>query len=541
MMAQRSSRPGARRRLIVIFTVLVLALCLPSVAWAHPLGNFTINQYAGLQVSRAGITIEYIMDMAEIPAFQEMTSFDLNVNGHPDLARASVYSSDKCASLEPDLKLGLDGRIADLKMKSSAVEFPPGAGGLATLRLTCTFQAESTSVQDDVHVTFTNNAYSERLGWNEIVVQADGISLRGDFATTSLSDHLTNYPQDLLSSPLDQRQITFDITAVGAPAEALLSATNRNVPVPGTVREDAFTRLIQLEELTLSTVLIALLISFIWGAMHAMTPGHGKTIVGAYLVGSRGTPKHALYLGLTTTVTHTLGVFTLGLVTLFAAQFIVPEILYPWMSFLSGLLVIGIGANLFVSRYRSSGMSKFTRPSPVTLSHQPVAEHVPANGQLHRHNYVLHASHSHPHPHPHDHPHSDDHHHHHDHDHGGHSHLPPGADGAPVTWRSLLLLGISGGIIPCPSALVVMLGAIALNRIGFGLILVLAFSFGLAGALTAVGLAFIYAGRLFERVPAKGRIVRILPVLSAFFITLIGLAITLRALQEAGVLRLGLV
>jgi ABC-type nickel/cobalt efflux system permease component RcnA len=162
----------------------------------------------------------------------------------------------------------------------------------------------------------------------------------------------------------------------------------------------------------------------------------------------------------------------------------------------------------------------------LPLSIQPIPEHVHADGSTHRHGYLLQNAHEH----PHDHPHSAGH------DHGDHSHLPPGADGSPVTWRSLLFLGISGGLLPCPSALVVLLGAIALNRVGLGLVLVLAFSLGLAGALTGIGLLFIYAGRLFERIPAQGRIVRALPVLSALFVLLIGLVISVRALQEIGII-----
>jgi ABC-type nickel/cobalt efflux system permease component RcnA len=365
--------------------------------------------------------------------------------------------------------------------------------------------------------------------------------LRGEFATTSPSDRLTNFPQDLLSSPPNQRQVEFDITSTAAPKNVPFTGGDDNLAVPGSIRQDAFTRLIQLEQINLFTLLIALVVSLVWGALHALTPGHGKTIVGAYLVGTRGTPIHALYLGLATTITHTLGVFALGLVTLFAAQLIVPERLYPWMSLLSGLFVLGIGASLLVERYRSSGLinpfqklwSLFTKTSPAILPASPAIEHIQKGDRNHSHGFSLHSAHSHPHPHLGSHSHGG---HHHDHDHDGHSHLPPGADGAPVTWRSLLLLGISGGIIPCPSALVVMLAAIALNRIGFGLALVLAFSLGLAAALTAIGLVFIYAGRLFERVPARGKVMRLLPVLSALFITLIGLAITLRALKEAGIL-----
>jgi ABC-type nickel/cobalt efflux system permease component RcnA len=299
-------------------------------------------------------------------------------------------------------------------------------------------------------------------------------------------------------------------------------------------RSDEFTQLITLQNLTLPTILFALLISFIWGAMHAMTPGHGKTIVGAYLVGSRGTAKQALYLGLTTTITHTLGVFIFGLITLFAAHFIVPEKLFPWMSFLSGLFVVGIGGNILISRFKSSGMRmplSAVKADLVPSTRLPWVIHqlsgrAPADNDANQHRYIFAASHDHEHFHSLE----------HIHDHGGptHSHLPPKAGGEPVTWRNLLALGVSGGILPCPSALVVLLASIALNRIGFGMILVLAFSIGLAGALTLFGLLFIYAGRFFERLPLQGKLVRIIPVFSALFIIVIGLYITTRALFDIG-------
>jgi ABC-type nickel/cobalt efflux system permease component RcnA len=306
-------------------------------------------------------------------------------------------------------------------------------------------------------------------------------------------------------------------------------------------RNDAFTRLILLEDLTFPSLLLALAASFLWGAMHAMTPGHGKTIVGAYLVGSRGTLKHALYLGLTTTVTHTLGVFALGLVTLFAAQYVLPETLYPWMSLLSGLFVVGIGVNLFVSRLKSSGMAPPRLESKVKKpALSPAFQHSRVEGSGHLHRYIWNAArehlhvhdHDHPHVHRHDHEHEHDRaEHHHDHAQADHSHIPP----EQITWRSLLALGVSGGLIPCPSALVVLLGAIALNKIGFGLILVLAFSLGLAATLTVIGMLFIYAGRLFQRFPSQGKVIRFLPVLSALFVSVIGAAIIWKALGEIGI------
>ena len=532
------------RRAITILTALWVSLALPTAAFAHPLGNFTINHFAGLHVTREEITVDYVLDMAEIPAFQEIAVFDANGNGQPDSAEATSYHSAKCESLRSDLDLRVNNQSMPLTLTSSNIEFPAGAGGLRTLRLTCTFDVPL--AEESTSISFTDNAYSERLGWREIVVTGEKVGLQGQFASTSLSQRLTVYPDDMLSSPLDQREIAFVVDLMSG--SGVSPAAAQQASPLSTTREDAFTQLITLENLTLPTILLALGISFVWGAAHAMTPGHGKTIVGAYLVGSRGTIKHALYLGLTTTVTHTLGVFALGLITLFASQYIVPETLYPWMSLLSGLFVVGIGLNLFLQRIKTFDLRGWPgRLKPGLPDLQPAYSSALQNAKTeqpaHRHRYVLSTqkhTHSDGHVHLHDHPHTTDHSHHehehddHDHSHVGHSHshTPP----QEITWRSLLALGISGGLIPCPSALVVMLGAIALNRIGFGLILVLVFSLGLAGALTAIGMLFIYARRLFERSPSQARVLQFLPVLSALFVSAIGAAISIKALAEIGLI-----
>ena len=538
------------RRLVASTTVLWLSLALPTIAFAHPLGNFTINQYVGLNISREIIHMDYVVDMAEIPAFQEIAALDSNGNGQPDSSEYAGYPADKCASLLPALNLVLNNRPLTFTLTSSSVEFPAGVGGLLTVRLTCAFQTSVALTQGNSSLSFSNDAFPDRIGWNEIVVHANGVSLHGDFATTSPSYRLTNYPTDLLTSPLDQRETEIGITAVVSAAQnetVIPSVQNASVLKD---RNDAFTSLILMDEITFPALLLALAISFIWGAMHALTPGHGKTIVGAYLVGSRGTPKHALYLGLTTTVTHTLGVFIFGLITLFAAQYILPETLFPWMTLLSGLFVVGIGLNLFIERFRASGVGSWlarlkSNHVKSAQTYSPL-QHTHATAMHASHKYVLtlpqerHHSHyfdDHPHrdeihAHTHDH-HHHDHQHHHGHGHSEHSHLPPEPE--TVTWRSLLGLGISGGLLPCPSALVVLLGAIALNRIGLGLVLVLAFSLGLAGALTVIGLAFLYAGKFLERFPSQGKLLNILPAFSALFISLIGLGIVVKALSEVGI------
>jgi ABC-type nickel/cobalt efflux system permease component RcnA len=218
-----------------------------------------------------------------------------------------------------------------------------------------------------------------------------------------------------------------------------------------------------------------------WGAAHALSPGHGKTIVTAYLVGRRGTPRDAAVLGLIVTVTHTIGVFALGLVTLALSQWIVPETLYPWLNAIAGVSVVAIGAAVLRARLRD-------------WLHE----------RAHRCGHA---------------------HHHHGHD---HSHAPEPGTG----FRGLLAVGISGGALPCPSALVVLLAAISLHRVAFGLVLIVAFSLGLALTITGIGLAAVLARSAFARRSFDGLALRLLPAVSAVVIVVAGVAMTVHALPK---------
>jgi ABC-type nickel/cobalt efflux system permease component RcnA len=308
--------------------------------------------------------------------------------------------------------------------------------------------------------------------------------------------------------------------------------STRTARMPG---QDDLLHMLRTGDLSASFIAGTLLAAMIWGAGHALTPGHGKAIVGAYLIGSRSTPWHAVYLGLTVTLTHTFGVLALGLVALFASRYVLPEQLYPWLGAVSGLIVVGMG--LFMLRQRLHPLIM------RYLAHRH-------DHHDHGHDHLHTTGHSHEHPHPHDdglqghthHHHDHDHHGHnhlhingHSHDHGhGHSHLPPGADGSPVTWRSLLLLGVSGGLLPCPSALVLLLAAVSMNRAAFGMALVVAFSVGLAAVLTVVGLLFVKGSRIVRRVPRLTAWGGYLPVASALVITVLGVVLTAGAAMSLG-------
>lgn len=279
------------------------------------------------------------------------------------------------------------------------------------------------------------------------------------------------------------------------------------------------------------SLLLAVAGAFAWGCVHAMSPGHGKTIVGAYLVGSRATPLHALFLAATTTITHTAGVFAVGGITLFASNLIDSEKLDPWLSLISGLLVAFIGLNLLLERsktrlvVRTEFLKKiktkifnnnwFLRTKLLTTNREEPVNLLNRGSWEREFKPVK----------------SDISHHYHAHGDGRiHSHLPPGADGSPITWKSLLALGISGGLLPCPSALVMLLSASALGNVGLGMTLVVAFSLGLALVLSAIGLILVYAKRNFDKLPKQITAVKFLPAISAMFVMFLGLGITGQAM-----------
>jgi nickel/cobalt transporter (NicO) family protein len=278
-------------------------------------------------------------------------------------------------------------------------------------------------------------------------------------------------------------------------------------------------RLLHQGQLGWATIAIGLVVAFGLGAIHALSPGHGKTIVAAYLVGTRGTPAHAVFLGAMVTFTHTISVFLLGFLTLFLSRFVLPEKIYPVLGAISGVSIMWIGAILLQQRLRAV---------------QGKVAHAHAHGHEHTHEHEHH-HHDHDHVHPHE------HHHHgpltHDHlshDHGDghvHSHMPD-----EVGLGSLIALGASGGLVPCPSALVVLLSAIALGRVGLGLILLVAFSLGLAGVLMAIGLIVLYAKHLLPESQKRAAhpAFRLIPVFSAAVIVCIGIVMTAASL---GVIR----
>ena len=459
------------KRLLLALAVLVV-LAAPVAATAHPLGNFTINRYTELDLQGDRLFAVYVLDLAEIPTFQARESG--GVNGASAARRIAAH-----------LHLTIDGRPAVLRPVRHELAFPPGQGGLDTTRLEILLAGPK--LRGDAAVAFRDDNYVDRIGWREVVVRAaDGARVvRASAPATSISERLLAYPKSLLQSPLEVSAATAVVdagTVAGAPPALISPKLLAGRVGVRAVADSGFARLIARSSLGGWFLPLALAIAFFWGAAHALSPGHGKSIITAYLVGSRGTARHAFVLGATVTVTHTIGVFALGLVTLSLSQLILPEELYPWLNLVSALLVVGVGVSVLRWRLREW-------------------RHARAHEHGHHHD-----------------------HHHHDHDHHDHDHA--------LSTRRLLGIGISGGIIPCPTALVVLLAAISLHRIGYGLVLIVAFSLGLAATMTGLGLLAVGAKRVFGRVDLGGQTIRLLPAVSALVVLGLGLAMTVRALPH---------
>ena len=539
----------SHRRLPEIVLFLPALLLTPAACFAHPMGNFSVNHYAKIKISAGSVEIRYLIDMAEIPTFQETRQFDLVPSAEDP--KVSRYLESQAQLLKAGISLESDGQSFRLDTISHQVVFADGAGGLPTMKIELVFRGRL-DVTAGVHkLSYSDNNFPGRAGWKEIVVLDDGVAIVESSApATDRSNELTNYSSDLLNSPPQQlsalvlfgASLSKSESIRTSPDRTIASGTNdthrrapqrqspssvalassdlnkavsnpRNavaitVPLPLAARaqntpRSRFTELISTQgKLSFWVLLSAALIAAGLGALHALEPGHGKTIVAAYLVGSRGTARHAVLLGIVVTAAHTAGVYLLGAVTLYASRYVVPEQLYPWLGAISGLSVAGLGIFIFLRHWTGE-----------------TGEHAHSPGERHSHWFLSifkQAALNRPTP----------------------TEVTNGAavytGSKPVeralSLRELCMLGITGGIVPCPAALVVLLSAFSLHRIGFGLFLITSFSLGLAIVLVAVGLTMVYAKRVMStRVRAGDTAIRYLPFLSSTFMVVLGVGITASA------------
>ena len=478
-----SARRWAGAALVVGFVMMVA-----QPASAHPLGNFTINRFAALELSVERVTIRYALDMAEIPTFQERDRLDPNGDGRTTPDELDAYAKSAALVLRDGLSVTSGGDPVALSVDGAVARLREGQGGLDVLRLDAVFSSSLPSAAERVEYRDAN--YARRLGWKEIIARATGDQgiASSTVPTASISDGLRSYPKDMLSSPPDARSAVIALQPGAGQSNGSGEAGSSGEGSGGGLTA-RFTSLIG-RDLSPPFFLFALLVAMGAGALHALGPGHGKSIMAAYLVGTEGRMRHAVAVGIAVSLMHTTSVVVLGLVVLGASRLFTPEAVFPWLSLASGVVVLALGAYLLRARLA-------TRRAALEHSHD------------------------------HDHDHAHDHDHSHGHGHS-HSHAPAVS---PTSWRGLGVIALSGGLLPSPSALVVLLGAVALHRVAFGVVLVAAFSVGLAGALTIVGALVIKARAVATR--HFGRRVTVqLPVFSAAAIFAIGAFLTAGAVTR---------
>jgi ABC-type nickel/cobalt efflux system permease component RcnA len=536
------------------------------------MGNFTISHYAKFQVGGKGVDLTYVLDLAELPTTNLLQQWGLDRNTpQAVLDRRAAEQAREWAS---HLEITSDGKPVPVRFVSSNLVIADGAGDLPILRITSHLHLSAAPGQ----LLYEDKNYPERAGWKEIVIDAgQGAAVsRASQGGEDRSKALAEYPQDPTLAPPQDLRASIEWTATrpaapviapipqpkAIPTPAPATMTPKAAPAGAVVKGDYISRMLHNRELSFGMILILIAVAFGLGAAHALTPGHGKTIVAAYLVGSRGTLKHAAFLGAMVTFTHTISVFLLGLATLFLFQYVVPEKITQVLGVVSGLSIVAIGAWMLYKRLR--GTSHTHQHHGHAHDHDHGHDHAPAHDDTHAHDRVLalthdhalaHADahdltrahnhahahdlahahghayahdhvhdrgHAHDHPHTHEHPHTHDHHH--VHEHGTHTHTHDMPD--RITWGSLTALAVSGGLVPCESALLLLLSAIALGRVGLGLLLLVAFSLGLAVVLVGIGVVVIYAKNLLPKSTNPHPAFRWIPVASAAIVMIAGLLMT---------------
>jgi nickel/cobalt exporter len=461
----------------------VAAVVLPAgTAEAHPLGNFTVNRYDGLVITQDAVRVDHVEDLAEIPSAQAEAQIDRNGDDTLSRSELTTWAGTRCATAADKARLTVNGRKTDVRVQRSAARDSPGQAGLPTLRVDCRLTAGLAHARQ-ADITYRPHDVGTGPGWRELTAQGDRMTLADSTAPArSVSHRLTSYPKGQLSSPLDQRTATLRVEP-GGPALAAAEASDRDDAVGSSVLPrgadrwtQALTSMVARHDITFGFALTAFGIAVLLGAMHALAPGHGKTMMAAAAAaGGRSALRDVLAMGASVTVTHTLGVFALGLLVT-AGSAAAPSVI-SWLGIASGVLVALAGAGLLrkaVRRHR----------------HAAKAHH-------HHHDH----GHSHDQDHTHDHDQTHDHSHAHTHTHGdGHTHTHE----IQPTLRGTLLMGFAGGMVPSPSAVVVLVGAAALGQAWFGFVLVVAYGLGLALTLTAAGFTAVRVGQeAAERLRAR--------------------------------------
>ena len=500
---------AARTRHPFLVAVAAFALALAAPAGAHPLGNFTINHLTELTFAHGRAALHYVLDMAEIPTYQAMRA--ATPDGTMTAAQLDAWARAQAQTLLPELELRAGDAPLTLTLDTTAARTRPGAGGLPLIYLT--LDAHAAIPAGSREITYRDATFAGRIGWRDVVV-----------APASEPTHeLLAYPNALLGSPRGLTGVSVTLASDGhrlavvdAPAVEDVSAAGAG---PAIVRSNQLSDMLAKGTSDWSFVLLTLLVAIALGALHALEPGHGKTLLAISLVGARATAKQAAILAASLTVAHTIGVLALGVAISLLKGYFVPETIYPWITLVSGIAIATIGARAVHRQLQQR------RPLAHAHAHGHAATHPHAHSHTHQAHTHSHDDHGHDHGHSHDHSHDDLEH--------ARLHAIPGT--APLRFGATVWAAMSGGVAPCPAALVVLLAAVALDQVAYGLFVIVAFSFGLAATLTALGIAVVRGAGWLQGRPQFERFVRYGPLVSAVVIATIGAIMVGQGFAQQGI------
>ena len=413
------------------------------------------------------------------------------------------------------LTVSLDGKSLPLTVESAQVPRELQAFQAGQEFIVFDLSAELTPVNNTRRIIIENGMETTKsINWFYLTAE-DGTA----FLFPAQKSHIFTIDHILNPASIEDQSRLLTAWDSGAPAlpfgqkkDVVTETAEQVVPeLSERSPQEILLDLVRSKELSLPFTIFSLVIALALGALHALTPGHGKTVVAAYLVGSRGTAWHAVVLGSVVTLTHTGSVFALGLLTLTASRYFFTPDLLPYLEILSGALILILGVGLLIPRLRDwqksrRGKNRSTSTEVTTddgkkrlVINQPIEE----SGPRHKHDGEI-------------------------------PRKPQvGNPLAELSWRSLIALGISGGLVPCPDAIAILLVAVAINRILFGLTLILSFSLGLAVILIVIGMVMVNSRRLFDRMEFLDRFAPVMPVVSSAVVILLGAALTWGAVVKA--------
>ena len=450
-------------------------------AASHPLDEPPIDQHTGVLVTPRAIEVTQVVVISELIAFREIPLMDLDGDYRADPEELPPYAASICSAWAADIAITVAGEDATPNVGNTNAEFERVSSTLGRLTVTCRYEMPWTSKdREPTELTVTNRIRDGWPGWQEVVIAGTGVAVISEAPDLSPTGVLTSAPAPgIEASRTASAEIMVDESARPIARTESSGATASTL---GFV--DGF---VTGERTGIAALVVAMVAAMTLGLIHALAPGHGKTLMAAYLVGTRGTSAEATLLALTVAVSHTAGVAALAGVALWVSRSFRPEVLYPYLALVSAALVTVVGFVL-VARARRSG----SRHGP---------EHTGGHG------------------HPHD-----------------HSHDPMRAGASVVTsgisWRTLAVLGLSGGLVPSASAVILLLGALSLGRALIGLILVALFGLGMAVALVTVGVLVVRVrDRGFKRLVGRfpDGLVRTVPTVASLAVVLVGVLLIVRA------------